>query len=73
MIESRHGTHLVPERIPEEARPGALLGDEWGAEIFYNYAITPSIQFTLDLQYIDSGVSTADNAFVVGLRLFTLF
>jgi len=52
---------------------GAILDDEWGAEIFYNYAITPSIQLTLDLQYIDQAVDTVDNAFVVGLRLFTQF
>ena len=52
---------------------GEILDDEWGAEIFYNYAIAPSIQATLDLQYIDSGVNTVDDAFVVGMRLFTQF
>jgi porin len=52
---------------------GELLDDEWGAEIFYNYAITPSIQASLDLQYSDSAVTTVDDAFVVGLRLFTQF
>ncbi len=53
---------------------GELLDDEWGGEIFYNYAITPAIQATLDLQYSDSAVTTVvDDAFVVGLRLFTQF
>ena len=52
---------------------GELLDDEWGGEIFYNYAITPSIQASLDLQYIDSAVNTVDDAFVVGMRLFTQF
>lgn len=52
---------------------GELLDDEWGAEIFYNYAITPAIQATLDLQYSHSAVTTVDDAFVVGLRLFTQF
>jgi carbohydrate-selective porin OprB len=52
---------------------GKILGDEFGAEIFYNYAITPSIQASLDLQYSDSGVTTVGDGFVVGLRLFTQF
>ncbi len=52
---------------------GELLEDEWGAEIFYNYAITPAIQASIDLQYIDSAATTVDDAFVVGLRLFTQF
>jgi porin len=52
---------------------GKLLDDEWGAEIFYNYAITPSVQASLDLQYSDSGITTADNGVVVGMRLFTQF
>ena len=52
---------------------GELLKDEWGAEVFYNYAITPSIQATIDLQYIDSANTTVDDVFVVGLRLFTQF
>ena len=52
---------------------GEILGDEFGAEIFYNYAITPSIQASLDLQYSDSGVTTVGDGFVVGLRLFTQF
>lgn len=52
---------------------GELLDDEWGGEIFYNYAITPAIQATLDLQYSASAVTTVDDGFVVGLRLFTQF
>ena len=50
-----------------------ILNDELGFEIFYNYAITPSIQASLDLQYIDSAVATVDDALVIGLRLFTPF
>jgi hypothetical protein len=41
--------------------------------MFYNYAITPSIQASLDLQYIDSGLARVDDALVIGLRLFTPF
>ena len=49
------------------------LENEWGVEVFYNYAITPAIQFTVDLQYIDSAVKAEDEALVLGLRLFTQF
>lgn len=52
---------------------GDLLENELGFEAFYNYAITPAIQASLDLQYSDSGVTTVDDGFVVGMRLFTQF
>jgi porin len=52
---------------------GRLLDNEIGAEVFYNYAITPAIQATLDLQYSNSGVTVVDDSVVVGLRLFTQF
>ena len=53
--------------------PGRLLDNEWGAEIFYNYAITPAVQATLDLQYNNSAVTKVDEGVVLGLRLFTQF
>ena len=63
-----------PELLEDDTGlAGEILDDEWGAEVFYNYAITPAIQASLDLQYIDSAVATVDSAFVVGLRLFTQF
>ncbi|MGR8921650.1 MAG: carbohydrate porin [Gammaproteobacteria bacterium] len=52
---------------------GRLLENEWGFEAFYNYAITPAIQASLDLQYSDSGIAANDDGFVVGMRLFTQF
>jgi porin len=52
---------------------GATLEDEWGGEVFYNYAITPAIQLTADVQYLDGGLGGGDNALVLGLRLFTQF
>ena len=52
---------------------GKLLDNEWGAEAFYNYAITPAVQASVDLQYNDSAVATVDNGFLFGLRLFTQF
>ena len=52
---------------------GELLSYEWRGEIFYNYAITPSVQFTVDFQFIDPAIKTNDDVFVVGMRLFTQF
>ncbi len=49
---------------------GALLEDEWGLEMFYNYAITPAIQASADFQYIDSSVRTSDDVFIFRMRLF---
>lgn len=49
------------------------LRDEWGAEAFYNIAITPWCQLTPDIQYIDGARATADPAWVMGVRLKLIF
>jgi hypothetical protein len=49
---------------------GALLDDEFGLEAFYNFAITPALQFSVDVQWIDPGVELTDDTVVVGTRLF---
>ena len=54
-------------------QPGNLLQDETGYEVFYNLAITPSVQLTFDVQWIDSGITGNDDATVVGMRLMTPF
>jgi porin len=51
----------------------AGIGDDWGAEAFYNIAITPWMQLTPDVQYIDGGRATADPAWIMGLRLKLVF
>ncbi len=59
--------------LKDQVIVGKLLDDEVGFEAFYNYAITPWLQLSLDLQYISSGIEKTDNAFVIGTRLFTRF
>lgn len=52
---------------------GELLGDEVGFEAFYNFAITPWLQLSADIQWIKSGIENNDDAVVLGTRLFTQF
>ena len=50
-----------------------LLDDEVGFEAYYNFAITPWMQISADVQYIDQGLTTSDDAWVVGSRLNVRF
>ncbi len=50
-----------------------LLEDEVGFEAYYNLAITPWLQLSADAQYIDQGLSTSDNSWVLGSRLNVRF
>ena len=52
---------------------GQLLGDEHGFEAFYNYAITPWLTLSGDLQWIKSGRLGTEDPVVLGLRLNTIF
>jgi carbohydrate-selective porin OprB len=46
------------------------LQDEVGLEAFYNFAITPALQLSLDTQWIaKSGKQSSDSAVVLGTRL----
>jgi porin len=47
----------------------ALLKDELGVEAYYNFAITPWLQVSVDAQYIDQGLKTSNDAWVMGSRL----
>jgi porin len=47
----------------------ALLRDEMGVEAYYNFAITPWLQVSVDAQYIDQGLKTSNDAWVMGSRL----
>ena len=49
------------------------MDDEQGIEVFYSYALTPALFLTADLQFIDTGLETQDDAWVGGLRLFFRF
>ena len=64
---------LVSEDLNRQPVVGGILGDEVGVEAFYNFAITPSLQLSADAQFIKSGVTPNDHAFVARTRLFTRF
>lgn len=52
---------------------GIDIDDEQGLEVFYNYAVTPRFNLTMDAQMIDPGVSEENNV-ILGLRAeFDLF
>ncbi len=52
---------------------GGILNDETGIEAYYNFAITPWLQLSADVQYITSGLKGTDNSLVLGTRLFVHF
>ena len=50
--------------------PGILLQDHGqGVELFYNYAATPWMYITPDIQFIDPARRGVDDAVVIGLRV----
>ena len=50
-----------------------LADDEFGLEAYYNFAVTPWLQISADVQWVDQGISTSDDAWVVGSRLTIRF
>jgi porin len=69
------GAYWLKQSDDFKSQPGisAVLGDEVGVEAFYNFAITPYVQLTLDAQWISPGIQSSDNAWVLGTRLNTRF
>jgi porin len=49
------------------------LGSEWGGEVFYNVAVTPWLNVTLDAQIIDSALPQVGTAVVLGTRVGICF
>lgn len=56
---------LTSTRIPEQ--------NEYGVELFYNYAITPWCRLTGDLQFAEPSTKGLATAILAGLRLQMLF
>ena len=52
---------------------GGVLDTDWGMEIFYNIGITPWLQITPDLQYLQSGIPGEDDAVVIATRVQMYF
>jgi porin len=52
---------------------GDFVTDEVGIEAFYNFAITPWLQVSADIQWVAPGIASYDDAVVLGTRIFTQF
>ena len=63
------GPYWLKESSDLSNQPGSLLRDEVGLEAFYNFAITPYVQLSADVQWISSGIRANDDAVVLGTRL----
>lgn len=63
------GPYWLVESSELNKQPGNLVGDEVGVEAFYNVAITPWLQLTLDAQWLSQGISSSEDAWVLGTRL----
>jgi porin len=64
---------IESEKLEQQPILGGAYGTEYGLEAFYNFAITPWLQFTPDFQYIQSGQKVAGHAGVFGMRLQIYF
>jgi porin len=61
------------DELKEGLRPLLPLRDEYGAEIFYNFAVTPWFRLTADLQVIRPGLDGQDPAVIAGVRAQIVF
>ncbi len=52
----------------EDLLKGLKVGDEVGAELFYNLAVTPWFHVIPDMQLIDPALPRADTVWVLGIR-----
>jgi len=55
------------------ASPISPQVDERGVELFYNYAIKPSMRLTFDLQLVRPSTSALETAIIPGIRFQTIF
>jgi porin len=67
------GVYWLKESSDLDDQPGNLLQDEVGVEAYYNFAITPWLQLSADVQWINPGITSSDDAWVLGSRLNTRF
>jgi len=63
------GGYWLKKSSDLDRQPGNLLGDEKGMEVFYNFAITPAVQLSIDVQWIRPAIRLSSDATVVGARL----
>jgi porin len=63
----------LSDQFKSLTRPLLPQQDEYGAELFYNYAITPWARFTADIQFARPSTIALDTAIIPGIRLQILF
>ena len=64
---------VASEDLRNQPGVGGELDTEWGLEVFYNFAITPWLQFTPDFQYIHSGLPGVGDTVVLATRIQMYF
>ena len=64
---------LASDDLKDSSLLDNALQDEEGVEAYYNYAITPWLQLSADVQWISPGIKSSDDAWVLGTRLYTRF
>ena len=64
---------IASSELKDQIIIGDKLRDEVGIEAYYNFAITPWLQVSADLQWIASGVTSNDDALVLGVRRQSLW
>jgi carbohydrate-selective porin OprB len=64
-------TMSLSDDFEDLALVGDVLDDETGIEAFYNFALTPAVHLSVDIQWIDPGIQLTDDTWVLGSRLFT--
>jgi porin len=67
------GFYWLKESDDFDDSPFNEVENEVGVEAYYNLAITPWATLTGDIQWIDSGLSSVDNAVILGSRLQVRF
>jgi porin len=61
------------DELQSVVEPLAEFEDEQGAELFYNFAITPFFRVSADLQWIDPGNGSSPSAWLGALRTSVAF
>jgi len=72
----RYGLGFYSMIVSNDLKNQPIIGrldSEWGLEAYYNFAITPWLQLTPDIQYIQSGLPTVKDSVVLGTRLQMYF
>lgn len=59
--------------LSDEISPIIPVTDERGIELFYRIAVTPYLEVTPDVQFLDGGIENVDSATVLGARVNTIF